>query len=199
MKDDLIRDDRRPLYARAQAALIARISEGVYQPGAQLPPEDQLAVEFGVSRTTIRSALANLEALGYIERIHGAGTFVAQRRFQVEAELDALESFHPRLAARLGRSSQMVHVDIREVTATAEIAAATGLQPGEPVIRVARVIEMDGVPVVHLDDFLPVAVCDCTVEVAAGRLHRFCHRLLRRPQWPARHRVERQQSVCGPR
>ena len=100
MKDDPIRDDRRPLYERAQSVMIARIMQGVYKPGDQLPPEDQLAAGFGVSRTTIRSALGNLETLGYIQRIHGAGTFVAQRRFQVEAQLDALESFHPRLAAR---------------------------------------------------------------------------------------------------
>lgn len=163
MKDDLLRDDRRPLYARAQAAVIARISDGTYQAGAQLPPEDQLAAELGVSRTTIRSALANLEALGYIERIHGAGTFVSRRRFRVEAQLDALESFHPRLAARLGRSSQMSHLDIREMAATAEVAAATGLRAGEPVIGIARVVEFDGVPVVHLEDFLPVAVCGCNV------------------------------------
>ncbi len=164
MKDDPIRDDRRPLYQRVQAVVIARIIDGTYQPGDQLPPEDQLATDLGVSRTTIRSALANLEALGYIQRIHGAGTFVARRRVQVEAQLDTLESFHPRLAARLGRSSQLTHLDIREVTATGEIATTMGLRAGEPLISVARVVEIDAVPMVHLQDFLPVAICNCSVE-----------------------------------
>jgi len=164
MKDDPIRGDRRPLYERAQAVVIARIMEGTYQPGEQLPPEDQLSTDLGVSRTTIRSALANLEALGYIQRIHGAGTFVARQRLQVEAQLDTLESFHPRLAARLGRSSQIAHLDIQEVTATAEIATATGLRIGEPLICVTRVVEFDAVPMVHLQDFLPVAICNCSVE-----------------------------------
>lgn len=162
MKDDPIRDDRRPLYERAQAVVIARIMDGAYRPGDQLPPEDQLASDLGVSRTTIRSALANLEALGYIQRIHGAGTFVARRRLQVEAPLDTLESFHPQLAARLGRSSQIAHLDIREVIATAEIATVMGLRAGEPLISVARVVEIDAVPMVHLQDFLPVAICNCS-------------------------------------
>jgi GntR family transcriptional regulator len=164
MSGDPIRDDRRPLYERAQAVMIARITQGVYGPGDQLPQEVQLAAELGVSRTTIRTALANLEALGYIQRIHGAGTFVAQRRLQIEAQLDTVESFHPRLAARLGRSSQITHLEIREVAATGEIAAAMGLRSGEPVISVARVVEIDAAPMVHLQDFLPVAICNCNAE-----------------------------------
>ncbi len=164
MKNDPLRGDRRPLYERAQAIVIARIVEGSYQPGTQLPSEDRLATDLGVSRTTIRSALANLEALGYIQRIHGAGTFVARRRLQVEAQLDTLESFHPQLAARLGLSSHITHLDIREVAATTEIATAMGLRVGERVISVTRVVEFDEVPVVYLQDFLPVAVCNCSVE-----------------------------------
>ena len=64
MNGDPIRTDRRSLYERAQAVMIARITQGVYGPGDQLPQEVQLAAELGVSRTTIRTALANLEALG---------------------------------------------------------------------------------------------------------------------------------------
>jgi GntR family transcriptional regulator len=158
MKDSLIRDDRRPLYERAQSVIIARIVEGAYKPGDQLPPEDQLAAGLGVSRTTIRSALGNLETLGYIQRIHGAGTFVAHRRFEVEAQLDALESFHPRLAARAGRSSQIAHLLIREIQADAEIAGALGLRAGDPVISISRIVEFDSVPVVYLEDFLPESV-----------------------------------------
>ncbi len=164
MKDDPIRDDRRPLYERAQAVITSRIMDGIYHPGDQLPPEDQLGADLGVSRTTIRSALANLETLGYIQRIHGAGTFVAQRHFQVEAQLDSLESFHPRLAARLGRSSRLAHLHIGEVVATPETAMAMGVRAGEPLISVARVVEIDAVPLMHLQDFLPIATCNCTVD-----------------------------------
>ncbi len=82
----------------------------------------------------------------------------------MEAQLDTLESFHPQLAARLGRSSQITHLDIREVAAATEIAAAMGLRVGEPLISVTRVVEFDAVPMVHLQDFLPVAICNCSVE-----------------------------------
>jgi GntR family transcriptional regulator len=179
MKDDPIRDDRRPLYERAQSAIITRIMEGLYKPGDQLPPEDQLAAGLGISRTTIRSALGNLETLGYIQRIHGAGTFVTQRHFQVEAQLDALESFHPRLAARMGRSSRIVHLEIQETPADPETASAMGLRAGDCVIRISRSVEIDAVPVVYLEDFLPKSVvtvealratfCDSVVDYFAGQ------------------------------
>ncbi len=150
-----IRGDRRPLYEQAQAAIIKWIADGALQPGAQLPSEDQLAVSLGVSRTTIRGALGNLETLGYIVRVHGAGTFVAQRPFKVEAKLAELESFHPRLAARAGLASSISHLVIEEMPADATVAAALHVTEGSTVIRIARVVTFGGTPVVHLEDFLP--------------------------------------------
>jgi GntR family transcriptional regulator len=163
-KERFIREDRRPLYEQAQSVMLARIMEGVYQSGEKLPPEDQLANSLGVSRATIRSTLSHLETLGYIRRVHGAGTFITGNRFKIEAQLDTLESFHPRLAARMGRSSRITQLDIREVPATTEIAAAMGLHPDEPVISITRIVEIDELPIIYLQDFLPTSSCSCTVE-----------------------------------
>jgi GntR family transcriptional regulator len=153
--EGMVRSDRRPLYEQVQAAVIGRIMTGAYRAGQQLPREDQLASSFGVSRTTLRAALGNLETLGYIQRVHGAGTFIAAQHFTVKAELATLETFHPRLAARMGLTSKITDLQIVEVPADAETAAAMALRPGDPVISIARTIEIDGVPVVYLEEFLP--------------------------------------------
>jgi GntR family transcriptional repressor for pyruvate dehydrogenase complex len=46
------------------------------QPGEKLPPERQLAGQFGVSRNAVREAMKALEQKGLVELRQGAGTFV---------------------------------------------------------------------------------------------------------------------------
>lgn len=53
------------------------ILSGEFFYNMQLPKEIELAATFGVGRITLRTALAKLEQDGLIQRIHGAGTFIA--------------------------------------------------------------------------------------------------------------------------
>lgn len=47
-----------------------------YRPGDLLPPERDLATQYGVARATVKQALARLEQLGLIETRHGVGSRV---------------------------------------------------------------------------------------------------------------------------
>src|SRR6266550_6255429 len=50
-------------------------------PGSRLPTERQLAADLGATRTTVRRALAVLEAEGHISREVGRGTFLRDTRW----------------------------------------------------------------------------------------------------------------------
>ncbi|PWK13755.1 FadR/GntR family transcriptional regulator [Tumebacillus permanentifrigoris] len=52
------------------------IEQGHLQPGDKLPPMNELAIEFGVSRPTVREAFSTLVGMGLIDLRHGEGTFV---------------------------------------------------------------------------------------------------------------------------
>ena len=56
--------------------LIRRIESGLLEDGFQLPGEHQLAEEFGVSRGTLREALAELKRRNYIATQSGVGSIV---------------------------------------------------------------------------------------------------------------------------
>lgn len=57
-----------------------RILRGQLPVGTMLPPERELAESLGVSRLTLRSALASLATEGLIEKVHGAGNRVLDYR-----------------------------------------------------------------------------------------------------------------------
>jgi GntR family transcriptional regulator of arabinose operon len=52
------------------------LTGGNYKPGDKLQGENILCERFGVSRQTIRQALSTLEREGFLERVHGSGTYV---------------------------------------------------------------------------------------------------------------------------
>lgn len=69
---------QQPADQRDEAATVRRfIEDGRYGPGDRLPPERELIVRLGISRSTLRKGLDALEREGAIWRHVGKGTFVA--------------------------------------------------------------------------------------------------------------------------
>ncbi|MFH8891236.1 GntR family transcriptional regulator [Streptomyces sp. NPDC017949] len=64
-------------YERIMGELKERISGGDLPAGAQLPSEAELAEAYGVARGTVRRAVRELEAAGYVEARQGVGRFVS--------------------------------------------------------------------------------------------------------------------------
>ncbi|MCF6314495.1 MAG: GntR family transcriptional regulator [Verrucomicrobiales bacterium] len=58
--------------------LEAMIMDGRLSTGAKLPPERELAEQFGVSRPTLREALQKMEAKGLLDHRQGGGNFIRQ-------------------------------------------------------------------------------------------------------------------------
>lgn len=69
-----------PLYVQVSKSIKDDIREGNYIRGAKLPNESELAKVLDVSRGTIRKSLSLLNNEGYIETIHGKGSFVKDDR-----------------------------------------------------------------------------------------------------------------------
>ena len=72
-------------YQQVMRTLRERIEHGEYQVGDRLPSETELAAALGVSRPTLRQALARLESEGLLRRIKGSGTFVSQPKLLHES------------------------------------------------------------------------------------------------------------------
>ena len=65
-----------PLYTQLYSLFVKRLESGDWQQGSQIPTLDDLMVEYGVSRATVREAMARLEREGIVSRSRGRGTHV---------------------------------------------------------------------------------------------------------------------------
>ena len=131
-----------PLYRRLHDALRSAIESSVLKPQDALPPERELAADFGVSRITVRKALDALVADGLLMRKHGAGTFVTGR---VEKQFAKLTSFSEDMMAR-GQTPRSEWLLRASGIVTPGESLTLGLSPGAPVFRFHRIRFADDLP-----------------------------------------------------
>lgn len=79
LKITVRRESDTPLYRQITDAVADLIRRGALPPGTRLPPVRELAAELGLTRLTVHSAYAELQARGLIESHVGRGTFVTAR------------------------------------------------------------------------------------------------------------------------
>ena len=125
--------------------LLQQLTGGIYEVGARLPSEGQLAQAFGVSRPIVREALQRLQDDGIVSSRRGSGSFVARlppnevtslgptvnlasymRTFEVRV---CLEPEAARLAARRRTSGSIA--DISRALRDFEDALSTGVRASE--------------------------------------------------------------------
>lgn len=93
--------DNRALSEKIISQISDAIISGELRPGDRLPPERELAEQFGVSRTVIRDAVKTLAGRGILQVKHGAGIFVATSEENMVGRLGALADVLPLQGAGL--------------------------------------------------------------------------------------------------
>lgn len=147
-----LKPHRLSLPEQAQRYLRSLIDAGTYQPGDQLPSQNELAAELGISRATLREALLSLEQEGIIVLKHGIGTFVTSGYgHRMESGLERLESILE-LTARQGLAVCCSNLEVIEEQASRELADVLQVMPGTPLTTVRRVIMVDDTPVAYMFD-----------------------------------------------
>jgi GntR family transcriptional regulator len=158
-----------PRYYAIWRTLWSRITSGFYPAGSLLGTEVAMAAEFGVSRVTLREALALLERDGLIERRRSFGTFVAPN--VVPRGVVEFTGYLEDIILQADAS----HTEFFEretVDAPARVALALQIPEGTPVMRLRRLRVAAGHPRIWLTDYLlePVGARFSDDELRAGSL-----------------------------
>ncbi len=141
-----------PLYRRIALDLRERINGGDPPPGSQVETELELMARYGVSRATVRQALASLIAAGLLEVRRGLGTYVRSR--PVEHALGGFYTFS-REIERHGMVPGTRVLDVRVEAAGERVGAALGIAARDQVVALARLRLADDDPIVTETSYLP--------------------------------------------
>jgi len=136
-----------PLYRQLRQVLGDRIATGQWKAGDLIPSEKELETEFGVSRTTVRQALRDLDYDGLISRHRGRGTFVSEPKVQ---HGPGLRSGLTEGVDRAGKTAAWQVLSAGLSPVTDEAAEALGVKPGTQLFRSVRLRLVDDIVLGHL-------------------------------------------------
>jgi GntR family phosphonate transport system transcriptional regulator len=140
------------LWRRIADEIEQSIAQGAFKAGTKLPAETEVAERFGVNRHTVRRAIAALAERGLVRAERGSGTYVEADRIAYPIRR------RTRFSEIIGGAGHAVGgrlVASSIEKADNETAKRLKLKPATPVIRMERVRQADGVPIVASTSWLP--------------------------------------------
>lgn len=159
-----------PLYQRAIERVLTMIKEERYRPGDQLPSENDLASDLGISRPTLREALLELQNQGLIERRRGVGTFLADEKpASLRPGIEVLRSFRTLSEAAGVEFSRTSWQVVESAYADDEVAAALEVKLGDPVVSVRMTATASGTPAATFETFVRPKYVDVDALTAYTR------------------------------
>ncbi len=159
-----------PKYRQLLQILRNQILSQQLSPGGKLPTEEELSIEYGVSRGTVRKAVAQLDAEKLITIEHGVGSFVRS------AHPNAIPFRFVDHAARYDAAEGEVTYTVlakEVIPSPIDISERLRIAPNTPVIHVARLKKLDGKPVAYALRYLPESLCPSLLEadLTHGTVH----------------------------
>lgn len=162
-RDRLDRDAGRPLWAQLVDDLDQRLHSGEFPD--EFPGEHELCREYDVSRHTVREALRRLRERGLLDSGRGRPTRV--RQHLIEQPLGALYSLFREVEAR-GLVQRSDVLTLAEVT-DPEVAGRLALDPGTPLLHLARLRWAGAEPLAVDRAWLPMAVAAPLLDIDFSR------------------------------
>ncbi len=150
-----------PLYFQISEAMSDGIKKKHLPANTRIPPEDQLAQVFGVSKMTMRQALGKLVEDGILIRKKGSGTFISEKK--IEREATQLVGFYEDITKKgLTPSSRVIERKL--IRNDAKLMDKLNLEKGEEVTKIIRVRLADEIPLAVNYAFIPEKYCPGLLE-----------------------------------
>lgn len=156
------RDSPVPYYFQLAQTLESQILAGRWQNGERLPSEQDMCDEFGISRSTVRQALARLEHQGLISRRRGRGPR-ARAGGEKTWLLQSVEGFFQDEVGRMGVevSSQILRLEVSRLPRWA--SEALEVPESEDGVTLERLRSVEGLVALYVVNYLPARLADAII------------------------------------
>lgn len=151
---DFSRQGGVPVHVRIEQWLMDAITRGTLEPGDKFPGERDFAARIGVSRMTLRQALATLEQRGVLQRGTGRGGGAVIVQPKIECDLTGVAGFTEQMRrAQLRAGARLLSAET--VPANGLVAEELQVRAGDPIHEIVRVRSADGTPLALEHSYFP--------------------------------------------
>lgn len=133
-----------PIYIQIHNQMRKDIENGIWKVGDRIPSERDLAVQFKVSRMTLRQAVQTLVDEGILERKVGSGTYVSSKK--VQEIMVGIASFTDIMLSQ-GRTPTSKTISYHVKPASVSEAENLKLAEETMVLRMERIRYADDIPI----------------------------------------------------
>jgi len=133
-----IKEDSVALSRLAKEEIIKYITEKNIQPDEKLPSEAALGEMLGVSRYTVREALALLEQDKLVYKAQGKGTFVKKTPIKIESGLERLESIS-KITTNFGYEPGSKCLKVEKISPSKDMIDKLNIGEDEKVLEFTRI------------------------------------------------------------
>ncbi len=155
------------LHHQIKEDMLLHLRSGRWPPRYELPTEEVLCRHYGVSRGTLRRAIADLVAEGYIERRRGRGSFVSEPK--LESGMAGAYSRFRVVGPPLDAGATVLAC--QRVRADKDVATMLELRAGAAIWRLERVRFTQRRPMALQTSFIPADLCPRLAAQDLANLH----------------------------
>ena len=152
----LKRQSSTPLYRQLDAIMRDKVQSGEWQPNEIIPSENELARLYGLSRMTARMVVTQLTQEGLLYRVHGKGTFVAEKK--ITAQSLSYIGIREQME-QMGYKTSTRVLRVERAPVSEKITHRFGLESQEPFFSLERLRLLDGIPFSLHYTYIPSVLC----------------------------------------
>ena len=147
------RFNQEKLYLQLTRIFLNQIVSGQWEIGCQIPTEEELCREYGVSKITVRQAIKNLASDGYLLKIQGKGTFVTS------SDHSAGFAMKTRFTENMfGKEVQVKREVVARDVQPAESTSREFLKTDEDIYCIVSQRVVEGEPISMEESYIPVSI-----------------------------------------